>query len=168
MKNYIELFSVITIGFILLAPEVYHIFAVKEYWSGTGMIPIFAIGTFFVFLYSFSVNYEIFYKSTKVIAFGSVLSAACNILLNIVLIRLWGSYGAVVATVLSYLLQFIFQHISAMRISKERKDYFLKLPMYIGYFSVVIVFVGISVIKISVFVRWILSIMIGGMNFIRY
>ena len=37
-KNYTELFTVLSIGFILLSPEVYHVFAGKEYWGGTELI----------------------------------------------------------------------------------------------------------------------------------
>lgn len=72
-KNYIELFTILCIGFILLSPEVFHIFASKEYWNGTRLIPIFAIGFFFMFMYSFPVNYEFYNKKTRLIAFGTFL-----------------------------------------------------------------------------------------------
>lgn len=43
-RNYAELFTVLASGFILLTPEVFHIFADETYWSGTNLIPLFAIG----------------------------------------------------------------------------------------------------------------------------
>ena len=33
-KNYTELFTVLSLGFILLAPEVFRLFASTEYWNG--------------------------------------------------------------------------------------------------------------------------------------
>lgn len=67
-KNYTELFTVLSIGFILLSPEVYHVFAGKEYWGGTELITIFAMGFYMIFLYSFHVNYEFYNRKTVTIA----------------------------------------------------------------------------------------------------
>ena len=57
-KNYTELFTIVSIGFILLAREVFHLYAKQTFWKGIDLIPIFAIGYYFIFLYSFPVNYE--------------------------------------------------------------------------------------------------------------
>ena len=39
--NFLEVFTVLSVGFILLAPEVYHIFAARDFWAGTSLIPVF-------------------------------------------------------------------------------------------------------------------------------
>ncbi len=116
-KNYLELFTILVIGFILLSREVFHIYAKQSFWKGTDLIPLFSIGYYFVFLYSFPVNYEFYNKKTKTIAMGTSFAAGCNIILNYIFIKLWGILGAVVATVVSHGLQFLFHFISAKRIN---------------------------------------------------
>ena len=116
-KNYTELFTIVTIGFILLAREVFHIYAKQSFWEGTDLIPIFSIGYYFIFLYSFPVNYEFYNKKTKTIAVGTTCAAICNIVLNYAFIKLWGIQGAVIATAVSHGLQFGFHYISAKRIN---------------------------------------------------
>lgn len=116
-RNYIELYTVLTMGFILLAKEVFHFYAKESFWEGTDLIPLFAIGFYFVFLYSFPVNYEFYHKKTKTIAVGTTLAAVCNIVLNYVFISKWGILGAVIATAIAHGLQFGFHFICAKRIN---------------------------------------------------
>lgn len=135
-RNYMELFTVLSIGFVLLATEVYHLFAGKEYWPGSGLIPIFAIGIYFVFLYSFPVNYEFYHKKTKLIATGSILAAVCNIVLNVFGILLWGIWGAALATAVAHGLQFLFHYVVAQKISKTSDMPPYKLSMLLPYLAV--------------------------------
>ena len=116
-RNYIELFTIVTMGFILLAKEVFHIYAKNSFWEGTDLIPVFSIGYYFIFLYSFPVNYEFYNKKTKTIAIGTCCAAVCNIVLNYFLIKIWGIQGAVIATAISHGLQFGFHYVSANRIN---------------------------------------------------
>ena len=116
-RNYMELFTILTAGFILLSKEVFHIYADKSFWSGTNLIPIFALGYFFVFLYSFPVNYEFYHKQTKTIAIGTSGAAVCNIVLNYLLIKRIGVQGAVIATAISHGLQFLFHFLYARTIN---------------------------------------------------
>ena len=125
-KNYIELFTILCMGFILLAREVFHVYANTNFWDGTDLIPVFSIGYYFVFLYSFPVNYEFYNKKTKTIAFGTGGAALCNIVLNYFLIRLGGIRGAVVATAIAHGLQFVFHLICAKRINPGEYPFKIK------------------------------------------
>ncbi len=116
-RNYIELFTIVTMGFILLSREVFHIYANPSFWEGTDLLPLFSIGYYFVFLYSFPVNYEFYHKNTRVIAIGTTFAALLNIALNFCFIQLWSIQGAVIATAVSHGLQFCFHFISAKRIN---------------------------------------------------
>ena len=116
-KNYIELFTIVTIGFILLSREVFHIYAKQSFWDGTDLIPLFSVGYFFVFLYSFPVNYEFYSKKTRIIALGTTSAAVCNIILNYFFIKWYSILGAVIATATSHGLQFVFHFICAKRIN---------------------------------------------------
>lgn len=116
-RNYLEVFTIIAMGFILLSREVFHIYANRSFWEGTDLIPLFSIGYYFVFLYSFPVNYEFYNKKTKTIAFGTTSAAICNIALNYMLIKIMGIQGAVIATAIAHGLQFGFHFLCAKRIN---------------------------------------------------
>ena len=118
-RNYLELFTVIASGFVLLTTEVYHLYADKTFWGGTNLIPILAIGYYMVFLYSFPVNYEFFYKKNKFVAITTVLTAVCNIILNYFFIKCMGSMGAAIATAIAHAFQFLFHYICARFVIKE-------------------------------------------------
>ena len=118
-RNYIELFSIITVGFILLSPEVFHLYASdRAFWAGTDFIPLFAVGYYFVFLYSFPVNFEFYNKKTKSIAVGTVCAALLNILMNYIMIKWIGVIGAVIATMLAHGILFIFHYLNARKMKE--------------------------------------------------
>ena len=159
-RNYIELFTVVSMGFILLAREVFHIYANRSFWDGTDLIPLFSIGYYFVFLYSFPVNYEFYNKKTKTIAIGTSSAAVCNIILNYFFIRLWGIQGAVIATAISHGLQFVFHFICAKRINPGAFPF--KLGDFIpGFLAVCAVCVLYMFTRELWFVRWGLGAVLG-------
>lgn len=159
--NFIRLFTVLSVGFMLLAPEVFHLFAAKEYWDGTWLIPLFVLGAYFVFLYGFPVNYEFFNKRTKATAAGTMLAGGCNIVLNLIFIRWWDAAGAALATMLAHCLQFLFHYVCAMRI-KQGEDYPFKLKLVLPYLLVVVA-VGLWVMFFpgNWIIRWGVGAVIG-------
>ena len=160
-KNYLELFSVLCVGFMMFNPEVYKIFASEEYRSHSSIIPIFVVGFYFIFLYSFPINYEIYHKKTKVIAVGSTASAIINIILNYVLIEGWGAYGAATATLISYIIQFLFHYFAAKYVVKGT-EYPFSIKAIIPYIIIVSVIGILSVVGIEWYVRWIIALFAGG------
>ena len=120
--NFMELFTVLSAGFLLLHREVYHIFAGRDFWSGTGCIPIFVAGYYFNFLCTFPINYEYYHKKTKAVAAVTILASAVNIGLNYVLILRLGIFGAAIATTVSHALQFSLHYLYA-RFRLGRGDY---------------------------------------------
>ena len=159
-KNYIELFTILTMGFILVAKEVFQIYAKASFWEGTDLIPLFAIGSYFIFLYSFPVNYEFYNKKTKSIAMGTSLASACNIVLNIIFILLWGIKGAVIATIVAHGLQFAFHYICARRIDQGNFTYRISdfLP---GLLAVCLTCAMYFFTKDLWIIRWIFALILG-------
>ena len=152
-RNYRELFTILSMGFILLAREVFHIYANKDFWGGTDLIPLFALGFYFVFLYSFPVNYEFYNKRTKTIALGTSGAALLNIVLNYILIRIWGIQGAVIATASSHGLQFFFHYFCARRINPG--EFPFKMADFMpGLFAVCGTCVFYWLTKEMWFIRW--------------
>lgn len=166
-KNYMELFSILCCGFILLSTEVYHLFAGKEYWDGTMLIPIFAISSFMIFLYSFPVNYEIFYKKTRSIANASIICATVNIGLNFILIHFFDIYGAAFATLLSYILQMMIHHSKSIGISKTNNDYTFKIVECIPYLVLVVGVAIMTLLNVNILIRWSLALFLGIFEIMR-
>ena len=108
-RNFLELFTILACGFILLTPEVYHVYASREYWSSTMVIPLFVASYYLNFLCTFPVNFEYYHKKTKVVAAVTIFSSLLNVLLNYYLIRAIGMAGAALATSLSHGIQLCLQ-----------------------------------------------------------
>ena len=159
-RNYNELFTIITMGFILLAREVFHIYAKQSFWEGTDLIPLFSIGNYFIFLYSFPVNYEFYNKKTKTIAMGTTFAATCNIILNYISIKRWGIQGAAIATTVSHGLQFGFHFICAKRINPG--DFPFKLIQFVPGFLAVCVTCAIAwLTREWWYIRWAIAFVLG-------
>lgn len=160
-RNYLELFTVISCGFVLLSTEVYHVFADRSFWEGTNLVPILAIGYYMVFLYSFPVNYEFFHQKNHFIAVTTVLAALCNIVLNYFFIKSMGYFGAALATAIAHGFQFAFHYICA-RFVIGKGDFPFELRMLMPY---TVVFLAIAVACTATqdfaLVRWALGAALG-------
>lgn len=159
-RNYTELLTVIVCGFILLSYEVYHVFAPREYWGGTGFVPLFALGYYFVFLYSFPVNFEFYHKKTKLIAIATMIAAVLNIILNYAFIKSFGIVGAVIATTVAHCLQFLIHFVFAKRLINE--DYPFKLKPFIPWLLMVCAACAVFYLTPNLwFVRWGIGVVLG-------
>ena len=136
-KNYLELFTVLSLGFILLVREVYHIYASQEFWPGLELIPVFVASYYINALCTFPVNYEIYHKKTGVVAAATVLAALVNLGLNYLFIRLFGMTGAAIATALSHCLQ-LSMHECYSRLVLGRRDYPFALSTWAKYAAVLL------------------------------
>ena len=159
-KNYLELYTVLSVGFILLATEVYHIFAGSEFWSGTQLIPIFVSSFFINFLCTFPVNYEYYHKKIRVVAVVTITSSLINIALNYILIQRIGMYGAAMATCVSHGLQLAMHYIYARYII--RGEYPFSIRMWYPYAIVYVLFVVLVYLTPGAWLlRWGIGAIIG-------
>ena len=159
-KNYIELFTIICIGFLLLSREVSYIMADNEYYSGINLIPIIVIAAYFTFLYQFAVNYELFYRKTKIIAFGTTGAAIVNIILNVFFIKKYGMYGAAYSTLISYGLLFIFHYIIAKSMIERR--FYIGLENFVyGMILILIATYLFYALAGYAYVRWAIGGLLG-------
>lgn len=159
-RNYIELFTIVAMGFVLLSREVFHIYANKAFWEGTDLLPLFSVGYYFVFLYSFPVNYEFYNKKTKMIAMGTTSAAVMNIVLNYCFINIWGIQGAVIATAVSHGLQFVFHYYCAKRINPG--DFPFRMSDFVpGLIAVCAACILYWVTRELAYVRWGIAALLG-------
>lgn len=157
-KLYIILFTIFTSMFLLGAPEIIKIIASKNYWDGIDLIPIIILGYYFVFLYTFGVNYEFYKKKTKYIAIGTLVAATLNIVINFILIPITGMYGAAIATLISYIILFI-MHEFIVRYVFKHKDF----PFYYYIYSMVVIGIITLLTYIfikNIFIRWMIILLI--------
>ncbi len=106
-KDYVELMTCAMISVILVGPEIVKILAPETYKEGISIIPLIVLSNYFIFLYTLYVNIEHYYKRTKYISFNTITAAGTNIVLNYLLIPVYGYKGAAVTTVISYILAFV-------------------------------------------------------------
>jgi O-antigen/teichoic acid export membrane protein len=158
-KNYITIFTILTMGFILLAPEVYRVMAPQEYWSGIVLIPLIAMAYYFNFLYSFPASYEFYNAKTKLISIGTICAAIINIVCNLIFIPLYAGTGAAIATLISFAFLFIVHEIIA-RFVIQNYDY--KFTIYLkGLVPVVAVSAIFYVMQDFWYIRWGLGAVLG-------
>ena len=159
-KNYVELFTIISIGFLLLSREVSYFMADESFWKGIEVIPILVWAIYFTFMYQFPVNYEFFYRKTKIIAAGTVGSGVLNIILNTILIPLMGMYGAAIATAISYLALFLVHYYIVTHMKKNPYD--LKIRMFIpGIIGILLGSIAFYILKPWGIIRWTIGIVLG-------
>lgn len=109
--NFLELFTVLSVGFILLAAEVYHFYASPDYWASTNLIPLFVSSYYLNFLCTFPVNFEYYHKRTKMVAAVTIAASLLNIVLNYFMIRWIGMAGAALATLISHGSQLVIHYL---------------------------------------------------------
>lgn len=164
-KNFLELFTVLSCGFLLLTMEVYHIFAKKVFWSGTGLVPLFVASYYINFLCTFPVNFEYYHKKIRVVAAATIGSSLINIGLNYLFITRVGIYGAAVATMISHILQFTLHYLYCRYVLGE---YPFGIRLWAGYAAAFIGVVGIFYLVPGMwYVRWALGGAIGIWELLR-
>lgn len=112
---YMDLFTIITIGFVSIMPEVSKLLADEEYWSGIDLLIPLSLANFFIFSYFLPVSLEYYHKKTKLISIGTIAAALTNLLLNFCAIKMFGYKAAAYTTAISYFLLFLFHSKIAMR-----------------------------------------------------
>ncbi len=131
-RNFLELYTVLSVGFILLATEVFWLYAGKYIHSSTLVIPIFVTSYYINFLCTFPVNYEYYHKKTKVVAAVTIGASLLNVVLNYILIQRMGMVGAALATAISHGVQLLL-HYGYTRYLLGKGDYPFGLPVWAKY-----------------------------------
>lgn len=127
---YIFVFSMLTSCYILLSVEIMKIIAPESYWSGMIIVPIICLGSYFIFLYSFPVNFEFYTKRTHWVSIGTLTSALLNVILNIWLVPKYNYLGAAISTSVSYFSLFIFHYVISRKVIGSYHSSFWDLFKY--------------------------------------
>ncbi len=165
--NFLELFTILSMGFVLLAPEVFKIYGGRDFWDGTQLIPLFSAGYYLNFLCTFPVNFDYYHKKNKVVAGITISCAVLNLGLNYVLIGLYGAFGAALATTLSHLLQLILHHIYAGHIL-GKGEYPYPVKLWLGYaICFAGAFASAYLLPTAWYIRWGIGAVLGIWELLR-
>lgn len=117
-KYIIENISVVVICVMLVAPEAVKIMADERYWTGIPMLMPIILASYVMFLYDLAVNVEYQCHATKQIAVNTVFAAVLNIVLNALLIPVFGATAAAYTTLVSYAVSMVIHYCVARRCCK--------------------------------------------------
>ena len=103
-KIYLYVFTILASVAMIIVPDCMIFFAPKSYFDAKRLIPAVILATYFVFLYSFFANIEIYNKKNKYMAVGTFIAAIFNIVGNIIFIPKYGYEAAAYTTLIAYIL----------------------------------------------------------------
>lgn len=115
IPKYIFVFSIFCVTIMLLGPELITLLGGKSYNDAVFVIPPVCFAIFLQFIYTLYVNIEFYLKKSIYISLATTLASIINIVLNYMLIPVFGFMAAAYTTVVGYLLIFVFHYIICQR-----------------------------------------------------
>lgn len=150
------IYATLIAEFILIVPELFHLFIDSKYWDAIYCLMPLSIDTFISFLYYTPLNTEYYYKNTKNVMFASIMSSLVEAILLYVLVTKFNFYGAAYALVISRIVLLVIHTYYAKKLDKN--DFYDKKILFgsvIGLFIIDIIasiFVDNIIIRISLFI----------------
>lgn len=136
------LMSLMILCVIWYAPEIITIMAGKQYTAAIYVVAPVAMSLLLLFYSQLFINVEFYYAEKKMLVFASVGAAVLNIILNYVLIPVFGFVAAGYTTLISYIVFAISNYYAMKRVLIKRN---LPDNMY-DYKWIILVFVTFMVI----------------------
>ena len=96
--------AIATVLVMCFAPEIISIFGPKEYKEAIWVIPPVSVSVFLMFLYSMFGNIEFYFERSRYMMWASMCGAVLNIILNYLLIKIFGYIAAGYTTLMCYTL----------------------------------------------------------------
>lgn len=134
--------AVLLLAVIFATPEIIWIMAGEKYMEAIWVVPPVAMSLLLLFYTQLFVNVEFYFEEKKSIVSGTVLAAIVNIVLNAILIPVFGFVAAAYTTLVSYLI-FALMHYCAYR--KVMKKQNLPCDLYNEKYLVIIFLVFIVI-----------------------
>ena len=128
---------------VTVAPEAMFILAGEKYHSGVWVIPPLAFSVFLVFVYTLMANFELFYSKNHFVMIASLVGAGLNIVLNFLLIPIFGFIAAGYTTLAGYLVMCILHTLFLVITCKKER---LSLKSLISIRVVVLVTMVLAVL----------------------
>ncbi|MCR4792056.1 MAG: oligosaccharide flippase family protein [Lachnospiraceae bacterium] len=152
------------IVYCMVAPEVLHILADKKFWASAGVIYPVAVSAFCQYIYGLYTNIEQYYKKTMYIAIGTITASVINVVLNYLLMPIYGYQVAAITTLIGYFVLMVY-HYCACRIITQRETYNFIFEIIL-FFVLVCFAIASYLLFDAIILRWIIAVVL--MGFIGY
>ena len=119
MNGLLVFVSALTLVFVAFAPEVIKIVAPVSYYEAIYCMPPVMISSFFTFLYSTFSIIEMYYEETKKVMVASIAAAILNVILNALLIPVYGYIAAAFTTLICYIFLAVFHYFMAKKVLQQ-------------------------------------------------
>lgn len=119
MNGLLIFVSALTLVFVAFAPEVIRIVAPVSYYEAIYCMPPVMISSFFTFLYSTFSIIEMYFEETKKVMIASIAAALLNVVLNALLIPVYGYIAAAFTTLACYIFLAAFHYFMAQKVLKQ-------------------------------------------------
>lgn len=119
MNGLLVFVSALTLVFVAFAPEVIKIVAPVSYYEAIYCMPPVMISSFFTFLYSTFSIIEMYYEETKKVMVASIAAAILNVILNALLIPVYGYIAAAFTTLICYIFLAVFHYFMAKKVLQK-------------------------------------------------
>lgn len=144
------LMAFILLAIIALAPEVIYFMAGKSYADAAYVVPPVAMSILLLFYSQLFINVEFYYEEKTALVWGSIAAAVLNIVLNYLLIPVFGYIAAGYTTLVSYIAFAVANYFTLHLIAKKNNvtcDYF-DLKSLIGIF---VAFAALSFLAMALY-----------------
>lgn len=156
----VAVFNLLLIAF---APEIVKIFAPPEYYDAIWIIPPVTMSVYYMFLYVFFADFELYFEKTRIMSLATVVGAIMNIVLNYVFIKAAGYYAAGYTTLACYMIYAVLHYYLMQRICKKyfpgRKIYDAKIITAISLTFMILGF-GIMFAYSFILIRYLIILFI--------
>ena len=135
----------ITLFICLISPDIIHIVGTTEYAVTIYVIPVVTLGVYYTFVYDLYASIEFYYGATKYVMYASVTGAVLNIILNALLIPVFGFIAAAYTTLVCYAVFMLMHYVFSVKVLRNQG---IKEAIYdnrmIFLISIILTIVGLS------------------------
>lgn len=153
VAKYFFIFGLIIFLFIMFYIDIWKHFIDSRYWEGLSVVPVLLMSNLLLGVYF---NLSMWYKLNKWTKYGAyiaIIGSLVTVILNILLIPLWGYFGCAVTRIVCYVSMIAISYYWSRKhylIKYNFKLFFVYLALAIGLFSITFFYSGLSsVFKMS-------------------
>ena len=114
-KKYLLVVVLVGVIIVLLKTFLVNILSNSSYFVILDIIPTILLGMFFYFLYTVMSNIPFFHKDTYLMALPALIAAGLNIVLNVIMLPIYGYKIAALTTLISYFVEFLVIYIICLK-----------------------------------------------------
>lgn len=122
------LVAVVSLMIVIVTPELMMVLGDRGYTEGIWIIPPLIFGVFIMFIYTLFADIELFFKGNRYVTYSAVIGAVINIVLNYIMIPVYGYLVAAYTTVAGYavmcICHFLFMSLICKRESLSVSPFF--------------------------------------------